>query len=480
MTVTEQETAQGAGRGAAQETEQKTRQDGTAPGATPSTSENKSRRKGWQSTVWRRLRAPAALLILGVVVHKFGTSALVGALERIDAQAVVLTFVFSVPATVLSAWRWRLVAGRLGIELPLRTAVADYYQAMFLNATLPSGVLGDVHRAVRNGRDTGDVGRGVRAVILERTAGQVVIVGAGVVVLAVATPPLPVLSALEMPLAAAGAAVCAVAAVVGAVLASRRSRRCAKLRRDLGVFAADARSALLAQGSWRGVLATSVLALCGHLGLFLASARVAGSSAPLTALVPPLLLALLVMALPVNVGGWGPREGMCALAFGAAGLGAAQGLASAVVYGALALLSAVPGAAVLGWRIVAARRERRAADAAGAGGAAGTAGAAGAASAALDVVGPAAGAVSVPQTPEVELEEHVRAEGEAAGAGPEGLPHPFGPWEAEPRHAVAEEYRRDRHVQPVQRRRPQKAGHRRPAALDKYPAQAAAGQGLQH
>jgi uncharacterized membrane protein YbhN (UPF0104 family) len=398
-----------------------------------------------KGTLWRRLRIPIALVILGAVVHRLGTSALLGALGRIDAQAVVITFVFSVPATVFSAWRWRLVAGRLGIRLPLRTAVADYYQALFLNATLPSGVLGDVHRAVSNGREAGDVGRGVRAVILERTAGQAVIVAAGVAVLVATPPPLPVLDALEVPLATAGLAVCAVAAVTWAVLAGRGGRA-AKWRRDLGVCLVDARAALFARDSWPGVLALSVLALSGHLGLFLASARVAGSSAALTALIPPLLLALLVMALPVNVGGWGPREGMCALAFGAAGLGAAQGLASAVVYGALALLSSLPGAGVLALRLLAARRSRRA----------------------------------VEELQEIEFEEHVRAEGEGTRTGPQGLPHPYGPWEAEPRHAVSEENRRDRDVQPVQHFRAEEPGHRRAAALDKYPAKAAAGEGLQY
>src|SRR6185312_16555407 len=49
-----------------------------------------------------------------------------------------------------------------------------YYRSIFLNLTLPGGVVGDVHRGVRHGRDAGDVGRGLRAVAWERTAGQVV------------------------------------------------------------------------------------------------------------------------------------------------------------------------------------------------------------------------------------------------------------------------------------------------------------------
>ena len=63
-------------------------------------------------------------------------------------------------------------------------------------------------------------------------------------------------------------------------------------------------------------------------------------------MLPLALLVLLAMVLP-SVGGWGPREGVAAWAFGAAGLGAAQGVATAVVYGVMVLVASLPGAAVL-------------------------------------------------------------------------------------------------------------------------------------
>ncbi len=53
------------------------------------------------------------------------------------------------------------------------------------------------------------------------------------------------------------------------------------------------------------------------------------------------------MGVPANVGGFGPREGVAAWAFGAAGLTATEGVATAVVYGALVLVASLPGAAVL-------------------------------------------------------------------------------------------------------------------------------------
>src|SRR4029453_13348000 len=46
---------------------------------------------------------------------------------------------------------------------PRGRAVAAYSRSLFLNVTLPGGVVGDVHRGISHGRDTSDVGRGLRA-----------------------------------------------------------------------------------------------------------------------------------------------------------------------------------------------------------------------------------------------------------------------------------------------------------------------------
>ena len=53
-------------------------------------------------------------------------------------------------------------------------AVAAYYRSLFLNVTIPGGIVGDVHRGVSHGRDVGDVARALRAVAWDRTAGQAV------------------------------------------------------------------------------------------------------------------------------------------------------------------------------------------------------------------------------------------------------------------------------------------------------------------
>ncbi len=293
--------------------------------------------------------------IMGVLLWRLGTGVFLDGLRRIDAVSLVAAVGIGAVTTVCSAWRWRVVARGLGIRLPLGPAVADYYRALFLNAALPGGILGDVHRAVRHGRDAGDMGRGVRAVVLERAAGQVVLAVVGVTVLL--TLPSPVLAQTRYGTAVLGLGALGGLAIVAAVRMGRTPRP-VRRGRALRALLAEARAALFSRASRPGVLLSSLLVLAGHVVMFLLAARVAGSAASASELVPLALLALLAMSVPLNVGGWGPREGVTAWSFGAAGLGASQGLTVAVVYGVLSLVAALPGIGVLVARRYAAPRAR--------------------------------------------------------------------------------------------------------------------------
>jgi uncharacterized membrane protein YbhN (UPF0104 family) len=295
-------------------------------------------------SVWAWVKVLGGLAILGALVWRLGTGAFLDGLYVIDGSTLLAALGIGLLTTVLSAWRWCLVARGLGIRLPLRGAVADYYRALFLNAALPGGILGDVHRAVRNGRDTGDLGRGVRAVVLERSAGTAVFVVVGLSVLLVLPSPIVPRNQLVQ---VAAAAVLAAVATVALVAWVRRRRGGSLVTRALGTAAADIRRGLLARHVWPGILVSSAAVLAGHLATFLVAARAAGSTASFARLAPLMLLALLAMLLPLNIGGWGPREGVTAWAFGVAGLSPSLGLTIAVVYGVLAFAASLPGAAVL-------------------------------------------------------------------------------------------------------------------------------------
>jgi uncharacterized membrane protein YbhN (UPF0104 family) len=290
-----------------------------------------------------RLLAGAAILVLLVV--RLGTGAFLGALRQVDGWSLSAAAALALLTTVCCAWRWSLVARGLGVRVPLPSAVAAYYRSQFLNATLPGGVLGDVDRAVRSGRDAGDLGRGIRAVAWERGAGQVVqVVLAAAVLLLLPSP-----ARAGGPLVAGALLLAVLVSVLGAVLCSRAlpRRRSSRWARVATAALADLRGGLLARRAWPGIVVASTVVVAGHVLTFLVAARAAGTTVSLVRMVPLALLVLLAAALPTNVAGWGPREGAAAWAFSMAGLQAADGVAVAVVYGVLVLVASLPGAAVL-------------------------------------------------------------------------------------------------------------------------------------
>jgi len=161
--------------------------------------------------------------------------------------------------------------------------------------------------------------------------------------------PSPVLTLLKEHGAVAAVVTAGVAAAaVLVLLACRRLRQGgSKLAAGVRTGVAEIRTGLLARRNWPGITLASTVVLAGHLATFVVAARAAGSTAPLLRLAPLMLLALLAMSLPLNIGGWGPREAVTAWAFGAAGLSATQGLTIAVVYGVFAFVAAMPGAFVV-------------------------------------------------------------------------------------------------------------------------------------
>jgi uncharacterized membrane protein YbhN (UPF0104 family) len=275
----------------------------------------------------RWLRPVVAAVTLAVLVWRVGTGPFLDGLRAVDGPALAAACGLAVITTVCCAWRWRIVARGLGVEVPLGTAVAAYYRSIFLNLTLPGGMLGDIDRGL---------GHGLRAVAWERTAGQAVQLVLSVGVLLVLPSPVR-----------AGVPFVALALLAVAAAVALGTRAWPRLRSDL-------HDGLLARRAWAAIALASALVVAGHALTFLIAARAAGATAPASRLLPLAVLVLAAGALP-NVGGWGPREGVTAWAFAAAGLSASLGVATAVAYGVMAFVAGLPGAVVL--VVACARRE---------------------------------------------------------------------------------------------------------------------------
>ncbi|HEX6458393.1 MAG TPA: lysylphosphatidylglycerol synthase transmembrane domain-containing protein [Thermoleophilaceae bacterium] len=291
-------------------------------------------------TVWRYGRYLASAATVSVLLWRLGVTPFIDGIRTVDPRALAAACGLAVLTTVCCALRWTIVSRALGARLSLPAAVAAYYRSLFLNVTLPGGVVGDVHRGISHGREVSDVGLALRAVAWERFAGQVVQAVVTVVVLLVLPSPVHP----YMPLAAAGIVlVIACLAMVARVKPRRGHTIWARARAAVG---GDFRRVVLARRAWLGIAVASVLVVCGHAITFLIAARTAGITASPGRMLPLALLVMLIMVVP-SVGGWGPREGGSAWAFAAVGLGAGRGVTTAVVYGVMVLVSSLPGAAVI-------------------------------------------------------------------------------------------------------------------------------------
>ena len=300
------------------------------------------------------LRLAGGVIVLVLLGRQVGAGPFHDGLRAVSWPAIVAALVLTAMTTVCSAWRWRVVARALGVGIALLPAVGAYYRSQFLNSVLPGGVLGDVHRAVAHGRRAGDLGRGLRAVALERLCGQVVqAVVSAIVLLALPSPMHPAL--LYLLAGVGGMAGCAALAVC---VAARRGRsRPAVVARAV---VKDLRRGLLTRKIWPQLTLASVLVVVGHTTTFVIAARVAGSTAPLGELVALLMLVQTAMVIPLSVGGWGPREGAAAWAFTAAGFSAGLGVTVTTLYGVIALVAVAPGAGLLLHDAIRRARRRRA------------------------------------------------------------------------------------------------------------------------
>ena len=292
------------------------------------------------------LRPAVGMVIVALLVARFGADPIVRGLRAADGALVALALVLTAAATACCAWRWRAVANALEAGIDFGPAYLSCYGAQFLNATLPAGVLGDVHRAVEHGRQADRVGSAVRSVVWERTLGLVV--QAAVTLAVVAMVP-------------SGLRQVAVVVGIGALLVT------AVVLRWVRPVAADLRAILGRPRAAATVVVASLGVAACHTAVLLAAMAATGVDLPAAQTVALALAVLLGSTVPASIGGWGPREGTAAWAFVAVGLPASDGLAVSVAYGVAALVATLPGAlALLLGRAVAARRAVAAPSAVGA------------------------------------------------------------------------------------------------------------------
>jgi uncharacterized membrane protein YbhN (UPF0104 family) len=279
-----------------------------------------------------------SLALLVLVARYVDADAVLSRLSALRPGWVAAALAVSVLQVGVLAWRWRYTAARIGIDLPLRAALEEYYLGILLNQLLPGGIAGDVSRAWRHARREATAGPAVRAVILERASAQVVMTLTAVVSLLV----LP----WATPASRVGVGVVGAAALATALAALARRSESASLS-AAGHVLADARRALLDRQALPTQTATALLVVASYLAVFLMAARAVGVTTPTAVMLPLVAPVLMTMLVPVTVAGWGIREVAAASLWALAGLTPEDGAAISVAYGLLVLVSSAPGLVAL-------------------------------------------------------------------------------------------------------------------------------------
>ena len=290
------------------------------------------------------LQIMASLVLLVVAWQVAGGAELLALLPETQPLWLLGALAMTLPMQCLSAWRWRYTAKRLGVPLPFRRALAEYYVASFLNSTLPSGVAGDAARVWRHGRNQPGAGReryrgALHAVLLERAAGQfaiAIVLVAGLVLNSELLATLPGALWLLIPIVL-------IVVLLQCVLVSLALgvwiRRPAGILRQL---ADDLRRAWTPGRVFLFQLLLSLVVAVSYLLIFYLAGRAAGHVLQPAVALLAIPVVLYAMILPVSVGGLGLRELTAAGLWPLLDMAAAQGVLTALLYGGVVLAGSMP------------------------------------------------------------------------------------------------------------------------------------------
>ncbi|MCE0505069.1 MULTISPECIES: lysylphosphatidylglycerol synthase transmembrane domain-containing protein [unclassified Roseivivax] len=261
-------------------------------------------------------------------------------LRRADLGWIALAWLVMSAQTILSAVRWKLIAGRLGQVFGLKHALAEYYLSQFVNQSLPGGMVGDAGRAFRARKAAGLL-RAAQGVFFERLTQQAGIFAIFAVTYVVTTVQpgglrWPVwLTSITAPFLL----ICLALPVLlwfGWLLPGPQ-------RRALQDLWSALEASLLKPRILAYQVPLALITAACNIFAFYACARSIGTELPLAAVLGLVPLILFMMLVPVTVSGWGLREGVAAALFPVAGASGYSGLAASIAFGLVFLAAVLPG-----------------------------------------------------------------------------------------------------------------------------------------
>lgn len=265
-------------------------------------------------------------------------------LEGVDSRWLVAAFAVSILQLTVLGLRYSKIATALGLKLRWLRATTEYALSVLVNQVLPSGIAGDGVRVIRHARSSSEHGllKVLEAVALDRFSGQLALW----LVVLVTAPFSAGAEVLDYSLLGFGALGLACLVLFTLAVASR-VRRWVRFTQALKSFLLGAIKLLLAPKRALIHLPLSLLLIAFTLMQLYIASRAVGVFLSFKQLLWLGPLILLATSVPSFFGGWGIREGASAILFAAIGMPSSTGVAVSLVYGAFALIVALPGLTVL-------------------------------------------------------------------------------------------------------------------------------------
>jgi uncharacterized membrane protein YbhN (UPF0104 family) len=292
-----------------------------------------------KSGVWlnrRSVRFALVLAVFAVIFAKIDRSALIAHLSRFDpamGAAIVGIFLFSIAVFALRWWR---ISRALGVRAPFKDFVRVLWISQSVSECGPPLVVGELARfqLMRGSAETWQL---VIGQAVDRFSGKIVL-------LLITLGLMPVYLGLYSEFPALQIVLFALILLSSASVAVVVFRRFWPMARShTGMVLAICNP--LRSPRHYGLSLLIQLLLAANFALAAAGLGISGDALTVFMLGPLLLLG--VSSLPGLVSDWGKREAAAVFLLAPAGLTPEQSLAVSLIFGALHLLTALPGALLL-------------------------------------------------------------------------------------------------------------------------------------
>lgn len=296
---------------------------------------------GWRGRLLLAAKIAVTVGVLALLLTQADWERLSDRLAHASPGLLALGFAAKAMTVLFAAERWRMIGRPVGVRLSPGLSLRLVIASLFFGQVLPGALGGDVVRGWltwRSGQPPGAVAAGL---VLDRLAGL-----SGLVLLVLAGLP-HLLTVVPWPLAAAVLTMAlAAAAGIAALAQLDRVPWPARWRHPMAVrllsLAGSLRGALTHRAALVALGHSVAVHLCTITATLVFAAALSVPIRPLDALVV-MPLAIMAMALPISLAGWGVREGSMVAGFALFGVATEDAQLVSLLIGLSVTLMALPG-----------------------------------------------------------------------------------------------------------------------------------------